>query len=35
MDNFLYSGWVLLCIGAKELGNLNKILENKSKKKPS
>lgn len=35
MDNFLYSAWVLLCIGAEELRNLNEILKNKTKKKPS
>lgn len=34
MDNFLYSAWILLCIGAEELEDLNKMLKNKTKKKP-
>lgn len=33
MDSFLYSGWVLLCVGTEEVRNLNKLLENKAKKK--
>lgn len=35
MYNFLCSGWVLLCVGAEELRNLNEIPKNiKQKRNP-